>query len=73
MWLTLENSVELADLLGVSQEKRIEVMEELKRIPMLWIHRVACLSSFLANSTVRNTGHVLIWSLSAATLHSLER
>lgn len=30
MWLTLENSVELDNVLGISQGEGIEVMEELK-------------------------------------------
>ena len=38
MWLTLENSIELGDLLGMSQAEGIEVLEELKASLLLGPH-----------------------------------
>lgn len=77
MWLTLEDSVELGDLLGMSQDKGIGVMEELKACVLLGPHAMykpssmTLLSSPLANSTLRSTGRVLIRSLAEAILQSL--
>lgn len=77
MWWTLENSVELDNLLGMSQGEGVEVMEELKVYLLLGPHTMHILSSmtFLSSCKLHFQKHwtCATCSLSVATLRSLRK